>query len=57
MLKDGYFCLRAESGSSPDADAAFQEFYREKGAVRIHRRVPTSRQRWTWNQSRSRLST
>lgn len=39
MLKDGYFCLRATNGSIPDADAAFKEFYREKGAARIRPRV------------------
>ena len=39
MLKDGYFCLRATKGSAPDADAAFREFYRAKGAVRIPPRV------------------
>ena len=35
MLKDGYFCLRANNGSIPDADVAFKEFYRQKGAARI----------------------
>jgi predicted metal-dependent hydrolase len=39
MLKDGYFCLRANNGSIPDADCAFKEFYREKGAARIPPRV------------------
>ena len=39
MLKDGYFCLRTNSGAIPDADAAFKEFYRAKGAVRIPPRV------------------
>lgn len=39
MLKDGYFCLLANSGSIPDADAAFKEFYRQKGASRIPPRV------------------
>lgn len=39
MLKDGYFCLRSNNGSAPDADAAFKEFYREKGRVRIPERV------------------
>ena len=39
MLKDGYFCLRANNGSIPDADAAFKEFYRAKGAARIPPRV------------------
>ena len=39
MLKDGYFCLRTNNGSLPDADAAFKAFYRAKGAVRIPPRV------------------
>jgi predicted metal-dependent hydrolase len=39
MLKDGYFCLRTNNGSIPDADAAFKAFYRAKGAVRIPPRV------------------
>ena len=39
MLKDGYFCLRANNGSIPSADAAFKTFYREKGLVRIPPRV------------------
>ena len=39
MLKDGYFCLRATNGSIPDADTAFREFYRRKGAERIPPRV------------------
>ncbi len=39
MLKDGYFCLRANNGSIPDADAAFKAFYKEKGAARIPPRV------------------
>jgi predicted metal-dependent hydrolase len=39
MLKDGYFCLRANCRSTPDADAAFKAFYRAKGAVRIPPRV------------------
>jgi len=39
MLKDGYFCLRADNGSVPDADAAFKEFYREKAKRRIPERV------------------
>ena len=39
MLKDGYFCLRATKGTAPDADAAFREFYRVKGATRIPPRV------------------
>jgi len=39
MLKDGYFCLRANNGSAPDADTAFKEFYREKAKRRIPERV------------------
>ena len=39
MLKDGYFCLRTNNGSVPDADAAFKAFYRAKGVVRIPPRV------------------
>ena len=39
MLKDGYFCLRTNNGSLPDADAAFKAFYRAKGDVRIPPRV------------------
>jgi predicted metal-dependent hydrolase len=39
MLKDGYFCLRTNNGSLPDADAAFKAFYRAKGLVRIPPRV------------------
>jgi len=39
MLKDGYFCLRTNNGSLPDADAAFKAFYRAKGIVRIPPRV------------------
>jgi len=39
MLKDGYFCLRTNNGSLPDADAAFKAFYRAKGVVRIPPRV------------------
>ena len=30
MLKDGYFCLRANDDNTLDPDAAFKEFYREK---------------------------
>jgi len=37
MLKDGYFCLRADNGTNPDT--AFREFYREKGKKRIGERV------------------
>ncbi len=39
MLTDGYFCLRVDNGSTPDADAAFKAFYREKGKQRIGQRV------------------
>jgi hypothetical protein len=39
ILKDGYFCLRANNGTLPNADAAFKEFYRGKGATRIPPRV------------------
>lgn len=39
MLKDGYFCLKATNGSAPDADAAFKEFYRQKGIARLPSRV------------------
>ena len=39
MLKDGYFCLRANNGSIPNADAAFRTLYREKGVARIPPRV------------------
>lgn len=39
ILKDGYFCLRSNNGSTPDADAAFKEFFREKGKTRIPERV------------------
>jgi predicted metal-dependent hydrolase len=39
MLKDGFFCLRSTNGSIPNAEAAFKEFYRAKGAMRISQRV------------------
>ena len=39
MLRDGYFCLHANNGSAPDADATFKEFYREKAKRRIPERV------------------
>ncbi|MDB5342480.1 MAG: Metal-dependent hydrolase [Schlesneria sp.] len=39
MLKDGYFCLRSNNGSIPDADSVFKNFYREKGSARIPARV------------------
>jgi len=39
MLKDGYFCLRANNGSISNADSDFKAFYREKGVTRIPPRV------------------
>ena len=39
MLKDGYLCLRVNNGSGLAAEAAFREFYREKGKQRIPERV------------------
>lgn len=39
LLKDGHFCLRADHRSAPKAIAAFREFYRQKGLVRIGQRV------------------
>jgi predicted metal-dependent hydrolase len=39
VLKDGYFCLRADRRSASDASAAFKAFYRAKGAARIGDRV------------------
>ncbi|MBW2636919.1 MAG: M48 family metallopeptidase [Deltaproteobacteria bacterium] len=39
MLKNGYFCLRISNGIALDADAAFKEFFREKGKKRISARV------------------
>ena len=39
MLKDGYFCLQSNNGSPVDADTAFKNYYREKGAARIPARV------------------
>ncbi|MAX35783.1 MAG: metal-dependent hydrolase [Gimesia sp.] len=39
LLKDGYFCLLSNNGSAPNADAAFKEFFREKGKNRIPQRV------------------
>jgi predicted metal-dependent hydrolase len=38
VLRDGHFCLLSD-GSTPNADAAFKEFYRNKGRVRISERV------------------
>ena len=39
LLRDGYFCLRASNGKPIDPDAAFKEFFREKGKGRIAKRV------------------
>lgn len=39
LLKNGYFCLRADHGDVPDADVAFKAFYRQKGSQRIGERV------------------
>lgn len=39
VLRDGHFCLLSENGSAPNPDAAFKDFYREKGKVRISDRV------------------
>jgi predicted metal-dependent hydrolase len=39
LLKDGHFCLRADLKSTPTATAAFRDFYRDKGLVRINQRV------------------
>lgn len=39
LLKDGHFWLRANSGSTFGADAAFKTFYRAKGMTRISERV------------------
>ena len=39
MLKDGHFCLRANGSTALDPDAAFKEFYRQKGKRRINERV------------------
>lgn len=38
-LKDGHFCLRATGGSAETPDAAFREFYRDKGKQRIPARI------------------
>lgn len=38
-LKDGHFCLLSTNGSAPNPDAAFKDFYREKGKLRIPDRV------------------
>ncbi len=37
ILKDGWFCLR--SSSLPKADKAFKDFYRDKGAQHLPKRV------------------
>lgn len=39
LLKDGYFCLRADLRPAAKAVAAFRDFYRDKGLVRINERV------------------
>lgn len=39
LLKDGYFCLRADLRPTEKAAAAFRDFYRDKGVVRINERV------------------
>ncbi len=39
MLKDGYFCLRNNNGTTLHADAAFKAFYRQKGHTKIAERV------------------
>jgi predicted metal-dependent hydrolase len=39
MLKDGYFCLRANNGTAVNADEAFKSFYRQKGSGKISQRV------------------
>ncbi len=39
ILKDGYFCLRTELRPATTALAAFRDFYRDKGQVRINERV------------------
>jgi predicted metal-dependent hydrolase len=39
LLKDGFFCLRADLRPAAKAVAAFNNFYRDKGLVRINERV------------------
>lgn len=39
QLKDGHFCLRASLRPASKAIAAFRDFYRDKGLVRINERV------------------
>lgn len=45
LLKDGYFCLRADLRPAAKATAAFRDFYRDKGQVRINERVTFFRAR------------
>lgn len=39
LLKDGYFCLRADLRSGAKAAVAFRDFFRDKGLVRINERI------------------
>ena len=39
LLKDGHFCLRADLRAAAKAVAAFRDFYRNKGLVRVSERV------------------
>lgn len=39
QLKDGHFCLRADLRTPSQAAAAFREFYRDRGIVRINQRI------------------
>jgi len=39
LLKDGHFCLRADLRPEAKAVAAFRDFYRDKGLVRINERI------------------
>jgi hypothetical protein len=39
LLKDGHFCLRTDLRPAAKAVAAFKDFYRDKGLVRIKERV------------------
>ena len=39
LLKNGYFCLRADIISDDDSERTFKEFYREKAKQRISERV------------------
>lgn len=39
QLKDGYFCMHAPGGIVDAPDAAFREFYRDKGKQRVPARV------------------